>query len=181
MNKGLICSVAASILLAACAESPVTPSELNVNSNGASLAAADGGGWAAMVTGGGRNHNANPDIIEWISLSVRKNASGEVSGMYEYANVGYQDWRYRGEPDCLAISADGKTAVVIGPVTNTQSRETTPLPLGTRVGFMVTDNGTGQNDDSGFAFFAGFSSCEAVLGSPPGLQPNSGNYRVAQR
>lgn len=181
MNKRLIYSIALSALLVACADAPVTPSTVRVHSDAPALASASGGAWTVMVTGGGRNHNANPAIIEWISLNVKIDVEGGVSGTYEYANVGYQDWRYHGEPDCLALSADGRTAVVIGPVTNAQSRETTPLPLGTRVGFRITDNGTGRTDDTGVAFFAGTLSCETALNISVGLQPNVGNYRVERR
>jgi hypothetical protein len=137
------------------------------------------GRWVEMVTGGGKNVNETSGATEWISLSVTKDADGNVSGKYEYGNTPpLQGWRYHGSADCLAISPDGTRAVVIGPVTLSQGPDSPDL--GTRVGFIVDDNGNGKNLDSARAFFAGSNSCELYLNSTP-AQSTSGNYSIKTR
>lgn len=137
------------------------------------------GRWVEMVTGGGKNLNEISGATEWISINVTKDADGNVSGKYEYGNTPpLQGWRYHGSADCLAISPDGNRAVVIGPVTLTQGPDSPEL--GTRVGFVVDDNGNGKKLDSARAFFAGSNPCEIYLNSAPG-QSTSGNYSIKTR
>jgi hypothetical protein len=135
--------------------------------------------WVEQVTGGGENDLGF--YTEWTALSVRRDGTGALSGMYEYANEGLQNWRYHGEPDCLAISADGTKAVVIGPVTLSQGPDAPPL--GTRVAFAIADNGSGDGVDRAGTLFAGNLSCADALAIfavfPQGI--NYGNYTIAQR
>lgn len=100
-----------------------------------------------------------------------------MSGNYEYANIGFQNWRYHGEPDCLALSADGTRAALIGPVTLSQGDSPA---LSTRVGFIIDDGGKGKDVDRARAFFAGNLSCQNALGLGSG-RPTSGNYTISRR
>ena len=138
------------------------------------------GRWVERVAGGGKNVNeGEEEPAEWISVNVTKDADGNVSGKYEYGNTPpLQGWRYHGSADCLAISPDGTKAVVIGPITLTQGPDSPDL--GTRIGFVIQDNGNGKNLDTGFAFFAGSSDCAVHLDST-GARTTSGNYQIARR
>lgn len=142
---------------------------------GAAQAQGNDNNWVAMVNGGGKNVNGS--ITEWITLRVTKNAAGEVSGMYEYANEGLQNWRYKGTPDCLAISVDGARAVAIGPVTNPQGPEAPKL--GTRVAFLIE----GDNETGGArAYFSGTITCEQMLQRwRADLPAVKGNYTIRRR
>ena len=133
-----------------------------------------------MVTGGGKNVNeGESQPTEWISLHVTKDAEGNVSGKYEYGNTHpLQDWRYHGSADCLAISPDGTKAVVIGPVTLTQRPDS--YPLGTRIGFVIQDNGNGNNLNTGYAIVPGNRGCEEYL-NHSGARTTSGNYSIKTR
>jgi len=176
MLKHVLGSLAALTLIAACGESPAAPNAADSQAP-RFVTGGKGNGWVQMVTGGGTNTLGGP-VTEWISLSVRKDADGNVSGNYEYANEGFQNWRYHGVPDCMAVSADGLRAVVIGPMTRSQ---TSTLEVGTRVGFYIVDNGTGANDDAAVAFFAGDATCAQVLTQSRATRPNSGNYNISTR
>lgn len=174
MFKRIVVSGAAALLLAACGETPTDPVTLEP-----SFAKVGAGAWTEMVTGGGTNDGGL--FTEWISLSVRKNAAGDVSGQIEYANIGFQGWRYHLAPECLALSPDGTQAVVIGARTLSQGPDAPPE--GTRVAFLIQDNGNGDNTDRARSFFAGAASCEAFLGLLPlaGSVVTSGNYSVSRR
>ena len=146
MLKRIVVPAAIALFLGACGDAPTEPVTIEPV-----FAQANGGPWVEMVNGGGTNDGGS--FTEWISLSVRKNASGAVSGNMEYANLGFQDWRYHLEPDCLAVSADGSRAVAIGARTLSQGPDAPPL--GTRVAFLIHDNGSGENVDRARTFFAG--------------------------
>lgn len=163
-------------IIAACGSDPLSTSADDPVLEGAFEAMST---WVEMVTGGGTNDLGS--YTEWISVSVSRNGLGELTGMYEYANRGLQDWRYHGEPDCLAISADGTRVVTGGPITLSQGPDAPPL--GTRVGFFIEDNGAGQGVDRAGAVLAGGASCEFGLIIFDLVQKGvtSGNYTIARR
>lgn len=151
-------------------------SSLNHEAIGAEMAKS--GQWAEKVSGGGKNVGED-GITEWVSLHATKDADGNVSGMFEYANTGIQDWRYHGSAECLAVSPDGSQAVVIGSVTLTQGPDSPAL--GTLVAFFINDNGNGNNQDSAVTFFAGGLNCDDLINNVPNGRPTSGNYNIAVR
>lgn len=151
-------------------------STLNHETIGVELASSSQ--WVEKVSGGGKNVGED-GVTEWLSVHATKDADGNVSGIYEYANTGIQDWRYHGSAECLAVSPDGRRAVVIGPVTLTQGPDAPAI--GTLVGFYINDNGNGNKQDSAVAFFAGGLNCDVLIDNVVDGRPTSGNYQIAVR
>lgn len=178
MNRPSI-ALALALIFVACGEAPTEPSlTLAEDVAPEPLAAkAVGGAWTVKVTGGGGNYSLD-GTVEYMSLSVKADAAGEVSGNMEYGNWGLQDWRYALEPECVAVSPDGIRTAVIGRRTLAQGQDAPPE--GTRVVFLLEDHGAGSGVDRGIALFAGTGTCEQWLAfAPPRF--TWGNYRIVSR
>ncbi len=176
MLNRIVLASAVAVLLVACTDTPTQPTAATSQP---SFSKSSAGAWVAKVSGGGTSTVGN--VTEWINLEVQEDAAGTVSGNIEYANVGYQGWRYHLSPDCMLITPDGKGAVIIGSRTLSQGPNA-PAP-GTTVAFLIQDNGNGNNVDRARTYFAGSATCADFLPLLPTAsnEVTSGNYTISQR